>query len=69
MSDDGFHQFRTETLGEIEFDGEPEILMRLFLTSRTGDQIALELPHAMWVELFGALSAGMKKLPVPGSRQ
>lgn len=71
MSDQGFHQFRVEQVGEIEFDveGNEEAVMRIFLTSRTDDQIALEVPRAMWAELFGALSAGLKKFPPQGLKQ
>jgi hypothetical protein len=72
MSDDHYNQFRVSHMGEIEFDvgsEHDETVMRIFLSSRTGDQIALEIPHEMWTEVFGALSAAMKQFPGGGLRQ
>ena len=62
---DGFNQFRVEELVEIELtvgEGEPAI-MRLFLRSRTADQLAVEVPFSMWQEIYEALNAGLKKFP------
>jgi hypothetical protein len=73
MIDNDFDQFRVSDLGEIEFDvddhRQEDTIMRLFLTSTTGDGIALEIPHPMLEITFKALSTGMKQFPPLGLRQ
>ncbi len=70
--DDGFNQIRvTELVGDIEFDvGEgEEAIMRLFLRSRTADQLAVEIPSSMWPQIHEALAAAIKEFPGGGRRQ
>ena len=72
MSDNDYYQFRVSKIGEIEVDigsEHDETFMRLFLISRIGDQIALEIPHAMWTEICGALTSAMKRFPAGGHLQ
>ena len=72
MEDNKYSQFRVSNIEEIEFDinsDREESVLRLFLESRTGDQIALELPQKMWTEVFAALSSAMKQFPGGGLRQ
>jgi len=72
MDDNDFNQSRVSQMGEIEFDvgsEHDETVMRLFLSSRTGDQIALEIPHEMWTDIYGALTAAMKDFPGGGLKQ
>ena len=72
MSDSAYRQFRVEKIEEIELHIDDErrddTVLRLFAISRRGDQIALEIPHAMWTEIFEVLSAGLKQFPDGGQR-
>jgi hypothetical protein len=73
MDDNRYGQFRVSKIDEIEFDVADDdhdaTVMRLFLESRVGDQIVLEIPHEMWTEIYAALTAAMKKFPGGGLQQ
>jgi hypothetical protein len=66
-----FRSFRVSELREIEFDvgDNSETIMRLFLKSTTGNQTAVEVPHAMWSELYEAMTAAMQTFSAVGFRQ
>ena len=72
MDDNGFNQIRvTELVGDIEFDigdGE-EGVMRMFLRSRTADQLAVEIPASMWPQIHEALASALKEFPGGARRQ
>jgi hypothetical protein len=62
--DQGFNQVRVTELVDIEFDVDPpETYARLLIRSRTGDQLAVELPFAMWSHVADAFAAGLKEFP------
>ena len=64
--DNAFQQIRAVEIPEIEVDtGETseDFIFRLLLVSRTGEQIALELTHEQFQEVFEAAGATRKKFP------
>lgn len=68
----GFFQFRVSELGDHEIDDNSDnaktSVIRLFLTSRIGEQIALEIPFSLMSELMDFFGAASKQFPNWGKR-
>jgi hypothetical protein len=61
-----FHQVRVVGIPEIEVDtGDTsgDFIFRLLVVSRTGEQLALELPLEQFQEMFEAAAATRKRFP------
>jgi hypothetical protein len=67
MAGNNFNQVRVSELVDIEIDiddnGIDEAIMRFLVRSRNADQLAVEFPYSMWLQIQETLNAALTRFP------